>query len=166
MCSMPRNDKNAPVVDVAEQEEYSRSYKDLSRRDIRSLIFHFLYAMESFDYTESLNAIVDNFNRGFDMDVPMDSEAVETARAIIEARNELDATYNALLTNWRFERIGVSTKLILRLAIWELKNTDTDPRIVINESIELAKCFAEKDAFRFINGILDKIVKQKEEEKE
>jgi len=162
MCSMPTN--NDPVQEKLEQEEYPRAYNDLSRRDIRSLIFHFLYAAESFDYTESINAIVDNFNRGFDMDVPMDSEAVKMARAVIEHRDTLDDIYKALLTNWRFERIGVSTKLILRLAIWELENTDTDPRIVINESIELAKNFAEKDAFRFINGILDKVVKREDKE--
>jgi transcription antitermination factor NusB len=164
MCSMPRNNNSDDIQEQLEQEEFPHSYKDLSRRDIRSLIFHFLYAAESFDYTESLGAIVDNFNRGFDMDVPIDSEAVNIARAVIEKRDELDDIYTALLTNWRFERIGVSTKLILRLAIWELKNTDTDPRIIINESIELAKCFAEKDAFRFINGILDKVLKSEEKE--
>ncbi len=162
MCSMPT--KNDSVQEKLEQEEFPHLYKDLSRRDLRSLIFHFLYAAESFDYTESISAIVDNFNRGFDMDVPMDSEAVKTARAVIEERDKLDDIYKALLTNWRFERIGVSTKLILRLAIWELENTDTDPRIVINESIELAKSFAEKDAFRFINGILDKVVKREDKE--
>ena len=161
MCSMPIKKDTLQTIEE-EHEQMPRSYKDLSCRDIRSLIFHLLYAAESFDYSESLQAIVDNFNRGFDMDIPLDSEAVKMARSVIEARDQLDDIYKALLTNWRFERIGVSTKLILRLAIWELEHTDTDPRIVINESIELAKCFAEKDAFRFINGILDKVVKREE----
>jgi N utilization substance protein B len=46
------------------------------------------------------------------------------------------------------------------LGLWELLNTDTDPRIVMNEAIELAKCFAEDDAYRFINGLLDRAVKE------
>jgi N utilization substance protein B len=91
--------------------------------------------------------------------VPLDSEAVEITQAVIDHRNDIDKIYEPLLTNWRFDRVSVCTKLILRLAVWELKHTDTDPRIIINEAIELAKCFAEKDAFRFINGILDKLIK-------
>ena len=46
-------------------------------------------------------------------------------------------------------------KLILRLALWELLHTDTDPVVIINEAVELAQCFAEQDAYKFINGVLD-----------
>jgi transcription termination factor NusB len=35
--------------------------------------------------------------------------------------------------------------------------TKTPHRIIINEAIELAKAFAEKDAYKFVNGLLDKI---------
>jgi N utilization substance protein B len=139
------------------------SYDDLSRREVRSLIFHLLYAMEAFDYQESLAAIVDNFNRGFDLTIPTDSEVVHVTQAVVDARDSLDDLYKPLLANWRFERLGVSTKLILRFAIWELKNSDIDSRIIINEAVELAKCFAEADSYRFINGILDKIAKGESE---
>ncbi len=146
-----------------EQFQSDKSYRDLSQRDKRSLVFHLLYIMEVFDYEASMESIVDNLNRGFHMDVPLDAPEVEIARRIIEQRDALDERYIPLLSNWRIERIGVCTKLILRYAIWELMATDTDPKIVINEAIELAKGFAEKDAFKFINGILDQIVKQKSE---
>src|SRR3990167_5443069 len=135
------------------------AYNDLSRRDVRALIFYLLYAAEAFDYHESIDAIVDNFNRGFDLDIPSDSEVVRISRAIIEDRDKLDETFKPLLANWRFERIGVSTKLILRFATWELEKTDTDSRIIINEAVELAKAFAEKDAYKFVNGVLDRLVK-------
>ncbi len=142
------------------------AYNDLSRRDVRALIFYLLYAADSFDYQESLDAIVDNFNRGFDLDIPMNSEVVSVAQKIIDQQAAIDEEYKPLLSNWRFDRVGVSTKLILRFATWELQSTDTDPRIVINEAVELAKGFAEKDAYKFVNGILDKLVKRIEEEKE
>jgi len=135
------------------------SYDDLSRRDVRSLIFHLLYAMEAFGYQESLDAIVDNFNRGFDLEIPRDSEVFQVAQSIVDERDELDTKIKPLLINWRFERIGVCTKLILRQALWELLNTDTAPNIIINEAIELAKCFSETDAYKFVNGILDEMVK-------
>ena len=140
------------------------SYNDLSRRAVRSLIFHLLYAVDSFDYQESLDAIIDNFNRGFDLDIPFDSQVAKVTQTIIDNREALDDAYKSYLANWRFDRIGVATKLILRFAVWELLHTDTDPRIIINEAVELAKAFAEQDAYRFINGILDRIVKQKQEE--
>jgi N utilization substance protein B len=38
--------------------------------------------------------------------------------------------------------------------------TDTSPTIIINEAVELAKCFAEKDAYKFVNGILDEALKK------
>jgi len=147
--------------DVQESAELSGEilYNDLSRREVRSLIFHLLYAMEGFDYQTELESIVDNFNRGFELNIPVDSEVFRVACKVIAHREKLDEVIIPLLANWRFERVGVCTKLILRLAIWELQNTDTPPTIVINEAIELAKCFAEKDAYKFINGILDKLVK-------
>lgn len=164
MCSKLVHKEIKEVVDETGQESESEnlkqfSYDDLSRREVRSLIFHLLYAAESFDYQESLAAIVDNFNRGFELTIPMQSEVVKVAREIIEKRDELDELYKPLLTNWRFERVGVCTKLILRFAVWEIYFTKTDTRIIINEAVELTKCFAETDAYRFVNGILDKVAK-------
>ena len=136
-----------------------KSYDDLSRRDVRSLVFHFLYAADAFNYEESLQSIIDSFNRGFNLDVPLHGELFETTNAIINSRHELEKIYEPYLANWRAERVSVCTKLILIFAIWELKNTDTDARIIINEAIELAKCFAEEDSYRFVNGILDSVAK-------
>lgn len=131
----------------------------LTQRDKRSLIFHLLYAAESNDYQISLASLIDNLNRGFDLEIPQDDPIAQTASAIIDKREELDNLYKPFLTNWRFERLGICTKLILRYAIWELLYTDTEQTIIINEAIELAKCFAEKDAYKFINGILDEVMK-------
>ena len=149
-------------IDLGGLAAGATAYNDLSRRDVRALIFYLLYAAESFDYEESLSAIVDNFNRGFEVNIPLDSEVVHVASDIIEQRDHLDQQYKPLLSNWRFERIGVITKLILRFATWELEYSDTDPRIILNEAVELAKRFAEKDAYKFVNGVLDRLVKKED----
>ena len=61
-------------VDVHQDEpnilDQTFSYNDLSRREVRSLIFHLLYAMDAFDYDVSLQGVVDNFNRGFNIAIP------------------------------------------------------------------------------------------------
>lgn len=158
-CLELSSDSHKPVAPEPMLEEHAKNFTDLNQREKRSVIFHLLYIAESFDYDISLEAIVDNVNRGFNLDIPIDSDVVTVARTITDSRHELDEIYKPLLSNWRFDRLGVCTKLILRYAIWELLNTDTLPTIIINEAIELAKCFAEKDAYKFINGVLDKAIK-------
>ena len=55
---------------------------------------------------------------------------------------------------------------ILRIGTYELSECPDVPyRVVINEAVELAKCFSEKDAYKFINGVLDEVVKNKETKK-
>jgi len=146
--------------DISETEDSPFFYQSLSRREFRSLVFHFLYAMEGYDYTESLQSIIDMFNRGFSMDTPFDGEVATIVQSIVDVQEELDQDIKPLLANWRLERIGLCTKLILRMSIWELKNTDTASTIVINEAIELTKCFSEKDAYRFVTGVLDEFCKK------
>lgn len=51
-------------------------------------------------------------------------------------------------------------KAILRVAVFELTDCQDVPyRVIINEAIELAKSFAADDSHKFINGVLDKVVK-------
>lgn len=133
----------------------------MSRRDERALAFHFLYAAEQFDYTTSLESIVRSFRSEYELNIPDNSFAIESARAVIESREMLDTLMVPYLRNWKLERLGLCTRLILRLAMWELMQADAIPSVIINEAIELAKGFAEKDAYKFINGILDEFVKSR-----
>lgn len=133
-----------------------------SRRDIRSLIFHLLYAIDSFDYTVSLDEIVDIFNREFETEIKKGGEVTDFVQGVVDERHELDRGIEPLLANWRLERLGCSTRLILRLALWEMRHTDTASTVIINEAIELAKAFSEKDAYKFINGILDEAAKKRD----
>jgi len=155
MCSI----HNSSIVEdnFDEPSLHVSSHAHISRRELRSLIFHLLYAAESHEYEESIEMIADNLSKGFIAHLSSDNETISIARKVITDRDSLDEIYKPLLTNWRFDRISIAIKLILRLAVWELTNTETNPKIIINEAVELAKLFAEEDAYRFINGILDSI---------
>ena len=61
--------------------------------------------------------------------------------------------------NWRLERLAVIDRAILRLAIYEMRATDTPPKVILNEAVELAKKFSSEEARSFVNGILDTIHK-------
>ena len=57
--------------------------------------------------------------------------------------------------NWRLERMAILDRAILRLAMHELRASDTPPKVVINEAVELAKKFSSEGSGAFVNGILD-----------
>jgi transcription antitermination protein NusB len=67
----------------------------------------------------------------------------------------LDEIIGKHAENWRFERLAAIDRAILRLAIHELRATDTPPKVVLNEAVELAKKFSSEESGSFVNGILD-----------
>ena len=139
-----------------------KSNSQFSRRKVRSLIFHVLYALEAYDYQVSVEAIIDMLNRGYETDIPSDSEIITTSKTIVENNNLLDEKIQSYIKGWKLDRVSLCTKLILRMALWEMHNTYTPGHIVINEAVELSQGFCEKDAYKFVNGVLDKAFKQKE----
>lgn len=71
---------------------------------------------------------------------------------------ELDAAAQPFLDR-DMSKVDPIERAILRLSIFELLNHMEIPyRVVINEGIELAKTFGSDNSYRFINGILDKMV--------
>jgi N utilization substance protein B len=71
------------------------------------------------------------------------------------AAPELDELIARHAEHWRLERISAIDRAILRLALHEMRATDTPPKVVINEAVELAKKFSSEEASGFVNGILD-----------
>jgi len=76
-------------------------------------------------------------------------------------QKELDELIRRYAENWSLDRMPVIDRNILRLAIYELVWVpDVPAKVTMNEALELAKSFADGDATRFINGILDQLIKQ------
>ena len=68
---------------------------------------------------------------------------------------ELDEIIAKHAAHWRLDRISTIERAILRLAMHEMRTTDTPAKVVINEAVELAKKFSSDEAGGFVNGILD-----------
>ena len=63
-------------------------------------------------------------------------------------------------TRWRLDRLAVIDRLILRIAIWELRHAaDVPAAVVLNEAVELARRFSTDEAVKFVNGVLDAVRK-------
>jgi N utilization substance protein B len=157
------NDKLAHIENPIPQPENACETLDQviqSRRKVRSLVFHILYAVDALDYEVSASSVAEKLNSEYETDIPLNGDIVNAVAGITQHKQELDNTLIPFLENWKFERIGKCTLLVLRYAIWEILYTKTSHNIILNEAIELAKCFSEKDAYKFVNGILDKISKQ------
>ncbi len=85
------------------------------------------------------------------------SRLVQGTVAEVEA---LDAILAQHSHHWRVERLATLDRLILRMAVWELRHEhETPPAVVMNEALELARQFSTDDSVRFINGILDSVKK-------
>lgn len=137
---------------------------EFTRRETRSLIFHLLYAMESFSFDIELSELIEQFNQHFQTEIPLEGEIQQVTQSVIDAQAELKEFLVPFFSNWRIERIGCCTRIILYMSLWEMLNVDTPKTVVINEAIELSKGFCERDAYKFVNGVLDQVVKKLEDE--
>src|SRR5262245_20168602 len=86
--------------------------------------------------------------------------AIHTAKGAWEFRETSDSRVERLAPQWPPRRQPGVDRNILRLAIWELTHTDTPPKVVIDEAIELAKSFSTEQSPAFVNGVLDAVLKE------
>ena len=73
----------------------------------------------------------------------------------------VDAIISEYSVGWKTGRMSKVTLSVLRLAVYEMSFTDTPPKAVINEAVEIAKEYDDEKAAPFINGILNKVARAK-----
>jgi N utilization substance protein B len=98
---------------------------------------------------------------------PCDEEVVkysgELVTGVEKKKDEIDPIIAGYATNWSLDRMATIDRNILRMATYELLYlSEVPPKVAINEAIELAKKFGDKDSGKFVNGILDGIKKDRE----
>ena len=79
---------------------------------------------------------------------------------VLKNQSEIDQLIRRFAVGWSLERMPVVDRNILRCAIFELLwMPDIPAMVTINEAIELAKLFADDEAKRFVNGLLDHLLR-------
>lgn len=85
------------------------------------------------------------------------TEALEYAHQLVTGlaleRRAIDQDISELSTEWSLERLSITDRNILRIALWELKQGGV-PAVIVDEAVELAKQYGGPDSPRFVNGIL------------
>ncbi len=123
---------------------------------------HFaMQAIYQYQMTQELPAEIE---AQFEEDQPLGNADREYLHLLITGTithvNELDAIFSPYLSSRELKDLDQVDKAILRLATFELKYIEDVPfRVVINEAIMLAKEFGAQDSHKFVNGVLDKVVK-------
>jgi transcription antitermination protein NusB len=87
-------------------------------------------------------------------------EALPIAQAAWDQREVADRWVERVAPEWPTHRQPPVDRNVLRLSVWELLNTQTPPKVVIDEAIEMAKHFSTQQAAAFVNAVMDKIVKE------
>ena len=93
-------------------------------------------------------------------------DAFDYARTLVEGslehQEDIDRLIRSQADNWRLERMPVVDRNVLRLAIYEmLHHADVPKLVVLDEAIELAKRYGSEQSGRFVNGLLDGLLKQR-----
>ncbi len=91
-------------------------------------------------------------------------KALAYAKMLVEGtlthREEIDVLIRQQAEHWRLERMPPVDRNILRLAVYEfLYEADVPQLVILDEAIELAKEFGSEESGRFVNGLLDGILK-------
>jgi len=96
---------------------------------------------------------------------PVDADTQAFADALVRGSKQQQGKIDQLLAQytelWDLDRMAVVDRNILRMAVYELLwAPDVPPKAVINEAIEIAKKFGTTESSRFINGVLDRILRE------
>ena len=130
-----------------------------NRRFSRELVIQFLYLteMNEGDVASQLKA----FWEDNACDGEVQSFAEDILNDIFEHKKEIDARLEKYSDNWTLSRMTVIDRNLLRLAASELMYSKTvPPKVAIDEAVEIAKKYGSEDSPNFINGILDRILKE------
>jgi N utilization substance protein B len=131
--------------------------KPAARRKARELAVQGLYAWQmSGNPIEQIELSIATTNNMQKVDMEYFQALL---RGVAQRTEELDKAIKPYLGRLP-EELDPVEKAILRLATLELvERFDTPYKVVINESIELAKTFGAEESHKFVNGVLDKAVK-------
>lgn len=88
--------------------------------------------------------------------------AFKLLEGTIERRAEIDVHLSKIATHWTLPRMPVVDRNVLRLGAYEILFAETPSRVAVNESVVLAKRYGDKNSPRFVNGVLDRLMKETE----
>ena len=133
----------------------------MKRSAIRELTFKLIYSLE----IQKNENIEEQIQLYIECNNIVNNDAKEYLKDVVIGINEHKDEIEKLIeknlkADWKIDRISKIDLSLLQLAIYEIKYKEIPFKVAINESLELAKRYGEKNSKFFINGILASIVKE------
>ncbi|HEY6806291.1 MAG TPA: transcription antitermination factor NusB [Pyrinomonadaceae bacterium] len=136
-----------------------------SRRKARECALQMLFAADVAEM--SANDVVRTYWAELgeaDLDETARDFATRLAAGTLANLELLDDRIRSRAEHWRISRMAVVDRNILRLAVYEFLYEPTPRTVAINEALEIARRFSTYEATQFINGILDAIKRDLDEQ--
>lgn len=128
-----------------------------SREKAMELLFSITLSKDSVE--EAMEVFVDNYEENIK---ELDLDYIKALLEGVEAnKNEIDSIIERNLQNWKLDRISKINLTILRVGVYEIVFDENIPKkVALNEAIELGKIYSDEKSVSFINGVLDKVLKE------
>lgn len=130
----------------------------MTRRQERETVFQLLYETEFHTDAAPSTVYMDALET---RDIHETPYIRDTYYGVMEHRAETDELIAQHAHKWKLSRMAVVTRNILRLAVYEMLWGNVPPKAAINEALEIAKIYDDASAPSFINGILNRIAREK-----
>jgi N utilization substance protein B len=82
--------------------------------------------------------------------------------ALAGKTDEVDAIVQSASPRWKIARMAVVDRNILRIGVLELLQAEIPPKDTIYDCVALARQYGDKDSYRFVNGLLDQVCKDRD----
>ena len=136
-----------------------------SRRKARECALQMLFAADVAEMPH--NEVVQTYWAELgdtDIEEPAREFATRLASGALSQVQALDERIRSRAEHWRIARMAIVDRNILRLAVYEFLYEPTPRTVAINEALEIARRFSTYEATQFINGILDAIKRDLDEQ--
>jgi N utilization substance protein B len=108
---------------------------------------------------ECIEEIFERVAENFDLPAGARDFALELASGTAAHLAEIDAVLSESATNWKLSRMAAVDRNVLRIAVYELTQTETPVSIILDEAIRLAQRFGTESSSAFVNGVLDAVAR-------
>jgi N utilization substance protein B len=130
------------------------------RRRARELALQLLYELDVRGESDPA-ARLDDFWRRNVVEEDVRTFADQVVRGTKTHQAKIDELITRFAEHWDLERMAVVDRNILRAGIYELLwGSDVPPKVAINEALEIARKFSTEESTRFINGLLDRVLRE------
>jgi N utilization substance protein B len=134
------------------------------RRMAREAALQVLYAADVSDTVNARSVAVcfEEVCAEFSLPAKARRRALELASGVAEHLERIDASIERVSAHWKMNRIATVDRNVLRIAAYELLcENETPSEVIIDEAVEVARRFADRESPRFVNGVLDALARER-----